>query len=247
MWRSMIKCGVVSFRPDLSGGPCDVDNKFLWDLAHRIFIKLVKAQEYPEINLDNCSEKKIHLAIMNHAKQLGRKYCKAGWDPRRLDQRAVRKRREARTKRLRQARAKFVTHKVRLAPLLQVIKSCTSNAKTEPNSPNDMDMGSDGEPEKRLVVHHLPWRHPRIGRAFQMIDRLIDLQRQSGSRDYGKNSHARLRPRNPTISNHPAPPKLSHHAYCDEWIATLTVPQLDELDVQGHSLGTALKNLEGMV
>ncbi|EHS62630.1 uncharacterized protein PGTG_22605 [Puccinia graminis f. sp. tritici CRL 75-36-700-3] len=109
-----------------------------------------------------------------------------------------------------------------------------------------MDMGSDGEPEKRLVVHHLPWRHPRIGRAFQMIDRLIDLQRQSGSRDYGKNSHARLRPRNPTISNHPAPPKLSHHAYCDEWIATLTVPQLDELDVQGHSLGTALKNLEGM-
>ncbi|KAA1081682.1 hypothetical protein PGTUg99_027797 [Puccinia graminis f. sp. tritici] len=247
MWRSMIKRGVVSFRPDLSRGPRDVDNKFLWDLAHSIFIKLVKAQEYPEIDLDNCSEKKILLAIMNHAKQLGRTYREAGWDPRRLDKRAVHKRREARTKRLRQARAKFVTHKARLAPLLQVIKTCTSDAETEPNSPNDMDMGSDGEPEKRLAVHHLPWRHPRIGRAFQLIDRLIDLQRQSGSREYGKTSHARLRPRNPTISNRPAPPKLSHHAYCDEWIATLTVPQLDELDVQGHSLGTALKNLEGMV
>jgi hypothetical protein len=73
MWRSMQRCGVVSFRPDFSRAASDTDNAFLWDLAHSIFIKLVKAQEYPEIDLETCSSTKIRHAIFNHAKQLKRK------------------------------------------------------------------------------------------------------------------------------------------------------------------------------
>ena len=72
MWRSMRQLGVVSFRPDLTRSASDTDNAFLWDLAHSIFIKLVRAQEYPEIDLENCTAAKIRQAILNHAKQLKR-------------------------------------------------------------------------------------------------------------------------------------------------------------------------------
>ncbi|KNZ44942.1 hypothetical protein VP01_865g2 [Puccinia sorghi] len=78
MWRSMRRSGVVSFRPDLSRGASDTDNSFLWDLCHSIFMKLVRAQEYPQIDLETCSSAKIHQAILNRAKQL-RRICKYNW------------------------------------------------------------------------------------------------------------------------------------------------------------------------
>ena len=72
MWRSMRRSGVVSFRPDFSRGASDTDNSFLWDLCHSIFMRLVRAQEYPEIDLENCSSHQIRQAILNRAKQLQR-------------------------------------------------------------------------------------------------------------------------------------------------------------------------------
>ncbi|KAA1133877.1 hypothetical protein PGTUg99_030045 [Puccinia graminis f. sp. tritici] len=92
MWRCMQQCGVVSFRPDLARGPHDTDNAFLWDLAHKIFLKLVAAQEYSEIDLEDTSEAKVRQAIYNHAKQIHRTYREAAWDPQRLDHRAILKR-----------------------------------------------------------------------------------------------------------------------------------------------------------
>ncbi|OAV90625.1 hypothetical protein PTTG_28240 [Puccinia triticina 1-1 BBBD Race 1] len=239
MWRSMRRCGVVSFRPDFSRGPCDVNNLFLWDLAHSIFIKLVHAQEYREIDLKNCSEQKIHQAIMNHAKQLQRTYREAAWDPQRLDKRAVTKRRQARTKRVRETQVKFLANQARLVPLIPVINACTSNPETDPDS-----LDSDDEREKQVLVSHLPWRHPRIGRAVDIIDCLIESKRQSGSCEYGATSHLQVRPRNPTISHRPAPLGLSHDVYCDEWIRTQRIPQLNALK---ELLKAASKNLDDMV
>ncbi|WAR62990.1 hypothetical protein PtB15_18B72 [Puccinia triticina] len=101
MWRTMRRVGVVSFRPDLARSHLDADNAFLWDLAHKIFIKLVQAQEYKDIDLEYCSAAKIHDAINSHAKQIHRTYREAAWAPQRLDQRAILKRRQARTNRAR--------------------------------------------------------------------------------------------------------------------------------------------------
>ncbi|OAV92509.1 hypothetical protein PTTG_27622 [Puccinia triticina 1-1 BBBD Race 1] len=100
MWRTMRRVGVVSFRPDLARSHLDADNAFLWDLAHKIFFKLVQAQEYKDIDLEYCSAAKIHDAINSHAKQIHRTYREAAWAPQRLDQRAILKRRQARTNRV---------------------------------------------------------------------------------------------------------------------------------------------------
>ncbi|EHS63084.1 uncharacterized protein PGTG_21414 [Puccinia graminis f. sp. tritici CRL 75-36-700-3] len=158
MWRCMRKAGVVSFRPDFTRRHRDPDNMFLWDLAHHIFIKLVRAQHYSEIDLESSTEASIRQAILNHTRHLRRTYHEAGWDARRLDSRAVLKRRQARTNRLRDNRVKFLGTQAALVPLISVATECTSDAETEAN---------DGR-QKRVAVKHLPWRHPRIGRAFKM-------------------------------------------------------------------------------
>ncbi|WAR53777.1 hypothetical protein PtB15_3B286 [Puccinia triticina] len=241
MWRSMFRCGVISFRPDLSRGPHDADNLFLWDLAHSIFIKLVKAQEYPDIDLENCSEQKIHQTIMNHAKQLHRTYCEAGWDPQRLDKRAVGKRRQARTKRLRDTRIAFLAQRAQLVPLIPVIDACTSDAETEPDLP-----GGSNEREKRVLVSHLPWRHHRITKAVNTIDEIIESKRKSGCRDFGNTSHQRIRPPHPQISNRSPPSCLSTDVFDNGWVMSQRLPVLNALKMDARSLTGALNALNKM-
>ncbi|WAR52231.1 hypothetical protein PtB15_1B672 [Puccinia triticina] len=160
MWRSMRRAGVVSFQPDLSRGAKHVDNLFLWDLAHNIFMKLVRAQEYRDVDMENTPEEKIRDAILNHAKQLQRTYREAGWDPERLDKQCIKKRRTARTKRLRKNRVKFLSRHAALVPLIPVITQFTSDAETDPGEPEDSNTDGKGEQRpKRVIVERLPWRH----------------------------------------------------------------------------------------
>ncbi|PLW37663.1 hypothetical protein PCASD_12195 [Puccinia coronata f. sp. avenae] len=55
IWRGMRKCGVRSFRPDLTKPMSAGKNKDLWSLAIRLFIKLVWCREYDEINVATTS------------------------------------------------------------------------------------------------------------------------------------------------------------------------------------------------
>ena len=247
MWRSMRQAGVVSFRPNLSRGAKHVDNLFLWDLAHTIFMKLVRAQEYRDVDLENTPEEKIRETILNHAKQLQRTYREAGWDPERLDEQCIKKRRTARTRRLRETRVKFLSTQAGLIPLIPVITQCTSDAETEPGGQEDSDADSDSErPPKRVVVERLPWRHPRIEKAVKLLDRLIEEKRESGCKDYGKRAHERIRPPQPQISTRQAPKSLSSDVYCEDWLRNQRMHLLDSLNIQGTSLGRAIKNLEKM-
>ncbi|EFP93236.1 uncharacterized protein PGTG_19182 [Puccinia graminis f. sp. tritici CRL 75-36-700-3] len=247
MWRSMQRCRVVSFRPDFVRAVRDTDNLFLWDLAHSIFIKLVRAQEYPEIDLETCSSAKIYDAILNHAKQLKRSYTEAGWDPRRRDAQAQKKRRQMRTTRLRDARLKFCTTQSFLIPLIPVIDECTSDAESDAEiEGSDMDTG---ENERITFVTKLPWRHPRIEEAVQLIDQLIERKRKSGSRDFGRSpTYTRFRYGNPRISNRPCPAQLPAHAYCEDWLKTQRIPELTKLHIQtGPSLKGLVKELKKLI
>ncbi|OAV89087.1 hypothetical protein PTTG_06030 [Puccinia triticina 1-1 BBBD Race 1] len=247
MWRSMRRAGVVSFQPDLSRGAKHVDNLFLWDLAHNIFMKLVRAQEYRDVDMENTPEEKIRDAILNHAKQLQRTYREAGWDPERLDEQCIKKRRTARTKRLRENRVKFLSRHAALVPLIPVITQCTSDAETDPGEPEDSDTDGEGEQRpKRVIVERLPWRHARIDRAVKLLDWLIEEKRQSGCKDYGKRSHERLRPLQPKISERQPPKSLSSDVYCDDWLRAQRIHRIDDLNIQGTSLGRTIKNLEKM-
>ncbi|OAV85972.1 hypothetical protein PTTG_30157 [Puccinia triticina 1-1 BBBD Race 1] len=250
MWRTMRRAGVVSFRPDLARGPRDTDNAFLWDLAHTIFMKLVRAQEYLDIDLENCSTKKIHDAIYAHAKQIHRTYREAAWNPQRLDQRAIMKRRLARTHRLRDMRVKFLTSRAGLVPLIPVVTHCTSDADTDEEGSEEsegLDTNTNGQRQKRVVVKHLPWRHPQIGRAFKLIDKLITLKRESGCKKYGKSTCTRVQPRRQKISQRSCPKSLPSDAICDEWLQGQRPRQINALSIQSlPALRPVIRELERM-
>ncbi|PLW10768.1 hypothetical protein PCANC_24060 [Puccinia coronata f. sp. avenae] len=201
MWRSMQRCGVVSFRPDFSRAASDTDNAFLWDLAHSIFIKLVKAQEYPEIDLE--------------------------------------------TPTVRQAIAPNTTMSILRENVVKCVLS--GDAETEAGDDDD-DNDADDQTNKRVIVSSLPWRHPQIGRAFQLIDRLIELQRKSGCNDYGRAPGPRLRPRDPKISNWPCPQGHSSKVYCEKWLKIRKLPEVNKINIQpGRSYKNIIKELERMV
>ncbi|EGG00028.1 uncharacterized protein MELLADRAFT_93855 [Melampsora larici-populina 98AG31] len=51
--RQMLKAaGISSFRPDLGQAPTSSENRWLWDIAFKIFLKLVEVGEYTGILLD---------------------------------------------------------------------------------------------------------------------------------------------------------------------------------------------------
>ncbi|CAH7671760.1 hypothetical protein PPACK8108_LOCUS6576 [Phakopsora pachyrhizi] len=60
--------GVSKFRPDLCQGFTSPDNLFLWNLAFKSFIILVRCGEYRDISLDMFDEKEIWEALKNHVK-----------------------------------------------------------------------------------------------------------------------------------------------------------------------------------
>ncbi|KNZ59801.1 hypothetical protein VP01_1660g13 [Puccinia sorghi] len=60
----------------------DPDNKFLWDLAFSLFLKLVRVGEYGDIDLEMTSEKKIYSTLRNHIINLIKKYQRqVSWTP----------------------------------------------------------------------------------------------------------------------------------------------------------------------
>ncbi|KAA1083319.1 hypothetical protein PGTUg99_027773 [Puccinia graminis f. sp. tritici] len=252
MRRSMRRSGVVSFRPDFTRGVRDTDNKFLWDLAHSIFVKLVRADEYPEIDLQTCTTTRIRRAILNHAKQLKRTYREAGWPDRRQDLQAQKKRRQMRTTRLRDARLKFCTTDPSLIPFMSVITHCTSDAESEDSDEDSEEEGSDmdtSDHRRLATVVKLPWRHPRIEEAVIAIDQLIERQRKGGNTKFGRSSpFTRVRPRNPKISTRPCPRQLPAQAYCEDWLSSLRIPEVNELNVQpGPSLKGIVKSLKNRI
>ncbi|POW07765.1 hypothetical protein PSTT_08044 [Puccinia striiformis] len=254
MRRSMRRSGVVSFRPDFARGVRDTDNRFLWDLAHSIFVKLVRAQEYPEIDLETCSTTMIRQAIFNHAEELQRSYRQARLGSEALREKARKKRVQMRTTRLRDARAKFCSTQAFLIPFIPTITACTSDAESE-----DGDEGLDDEDheddedlaldQRRVIVQTLEWRHDRIGEAARLIDQLIERKRKSGDKSFGRSSTIiRVRPHNPRISTRPCPQRLPVHAYSEEYIKTLGMGKITRLEAQSYpSLRGIVKGLSNMI
>ncbi|PLW30950.1 hypothetical protein PCANC_26701 [Puccinia coronata f. sp. avenae] len=73
MWRTMRKVGIKSFQLDWTKPFNKPKKKFLWDLAFSLFLKLVKAGEYSNTDLEMISEQKIYSALKNHVTNLVKK------------------------------------------------------------------------------------------------------------------------------------------------------------------------------
>lgn len=75
MKQMMMAVGVSSFRPDFSQAPTSTDNKWLWDLAVKIFIKLVECDKYAGISLDKENRASIKKAFDTHVQSLMKRYA----------------------------------------------------------------------------------------------------------------------------------------------------------------------------
>lgn len=80
MWNMMQSVGVSSFRPNWPETHKSGDNKWLWELALKIFIKLVECGEYPGISLDNENRPYIEKCLFTYVQSL----CKRLVDVRNL-------------------------------------------------------------------------------------------------------------------------------------------------------------------
>lgn len=70
IWNMMQAVGVSSFRPDFSESPQSQPNKWLWDLALKIFIKLVECGEYCGVPLHHENRHLIKKNLHTHALSL---------------------------------------------------------------------------------------------------------------------------------------------------------------------------------
>ncbi|CAH7666306.1 hypothetical protein PPACK8108_LOCUS652, partial [Phakopsora pachyrhizi] len=68
MWNMMQERGVSKFHPNFSDSIESPDNRFLWSLAHKIFVHLVECREYQGIDLE--ASKNIHAAILGYVEEL---------------------------------------------------------------------------------------------------------------------------------------------------------------------------------
>ncbi|KAH9808165.1 hypothetical protein DFH28DRAFT_936423 [Melampsora americana] len=68
MWTMMKRVGVFSFRPIWEEGMNSPANKFLFSLASAVFIHLVKAGEYDDINSQDAKFDPVCAALKEHAR-----------------------------------------------------------------------------------------------------------------------------------------------------------------------------------
>lgn len=73
MWTMMQAVGVSSFRPDFSKSQSSSENKWLWDMAFQIFIKLVKCQEYSGVSLDEKNIPFLQRTLSTRVRSLSKK------------------------------------------------------------------------------------------------------------------------------------------------------------------------------
>lgn len=74
MWKTMNAVGLKSFRPDFSLPKSDPDNKWLWELAYKIFIELVECGEYPGVSLELENRLLIRRCFDTHVKSLSKRH-----------------------------------------------------------------------------------------------------------------------------------------------------------------------------
>ncbi|CAH7676378.1 hypothetical protein PPACK8108_LOCUS11496 [Phakopsora pachyrhizi] len=247
MWRAMCRSGVQSFRPDLSKPMSDRKNQLLWDLAYKLLLKLIKAGEYSDIDLEMCSEDKIYQTLVNHVKYLRRCYHKANnWTKSDQQERDQRKRRVTRRSNRCKARTAYVMRHNALVPLINIVANCTSDDDTVAFSDLDED---DSETEiKTVAALHIPWRSPYIEEIMKNIDRLTELSSRSGpSSSSATEKVKRIRIGQSKTSFVQCPKGLHSECFDSEWLRNQQPSYISSLLMQnGTSLRKQLEILESL-
>ncbi|MBW0477063.1 hypothetical protein O181_016778 [Austropuccinia psidii MF-1] len=183
MWCTMKQAGVQSFPPDLGSSFNSPNNKFLWDFEISLFIKLIHAHEYTDIDLEMYSEQEIYQIFCNHVKSLWQKYRKENMDPEMRTYKAKYSHCMTRLANNHQGRIAYLLGQPSLTPFIPIVQKFTSNDKMDQG---ESDESETEEPEdqdvtKKFLILHMPWCHPQVTRIIRVLDKLIACKKKSSN------------------------------------------------------------------
>ncbi|EGG10050.1 uncharacterized protein MELLADRAFT_94379 [Melampsora larici-populina 98AG31] len=84
--KSMLEAaGLSSFRPDFSKSAASNGNKWIWNVASKIFYKLVECGEYNGVATGGANDTLITKCLDTYARSLSKRYRLQSWEPERLE------------------------------------------------------------------------------------------------------------------------------------------------------------------
>ncbi|CAH7686093.1 hypothetical protein BY996DRAFT_4587190, partial [Phakopsora pachyrhizi] len=229
IWQTMQKAGVSKFRPDLCQGFTSPDNLFLWNLAFKSFIILVRCGEYRDISLDMFDEKEIWEALKNHVKNcLKRRFREGMMD---VDAQAAKAKVQQSQSQVTKAWVKYLLSQPTLIGLIPVVEGCCSDDETDDEA-MEVDI-AESQTVKQCRVLHLPWRSTQVENIMKLIDELRDPKNSDfPTKSCSPPSRERYRPNGPKESKILCKAGLPINCYSTEWLTTLPKNEVINLNTQ---------------
>ncbi|KAA1076358.1 hypothetical protein PGT21_004002 [Puccinia graminis f. sp. tritici] len=221
MRRQLRLARVRSFRPDLGAAFSTRCNSFLWGLALKTFMIIVRAGEYPTVTASICNEAQAQKHIRTHVDTLMKLWRKQTvMTPAAIAATDKRVRRTTRRARLCEWRVDTILQNPTLGQLLPIVKTCCSEDETD-DEIDDEERESLNPRQKACVVLRMPWRHPRVTRMMDELDRI--RHERLAANPCSSDPPTRQRKRLPSArqSEIAHPERLPVGAYCPRWMQTL--------------------------
>ncbi|EGG07856.1 uncharacterized protein MELLADRAFT_85144 [Melampsora larici-populina 98AG31] len=250
MWQMMKAVGVSSFRPDFSRSLSSKDNKWLWDLALKIFVKLVECGEYSGISLGDEGMALIKKSMKSNIQTLMKRFVftREKWDNARKLKAANEVRR---TSRLRHSlRERVVLQETTLWSLSRIIPHVCSDDETDDEGGSSTGP-SQSNGNRPLRVRRLEWRSADLQLVCSRIDELKSHYdncipgTSPGQR--GRRPRRRIRSEDGPMSRLEAPLGLPVDCYSADWLSSLSPLARCQLEiVESRGLHTALAALNNL-
>ncbi|CAH7687596.1 hypothetical protein PPACK8108_LOCUS22403 [Phakopsora pachyrhizi] len=224
MWNMMQERGVSKFHPNFGDSIESPDNRFLWSLAHKIFVRLVECGEYQGIDLE--ASKNIHAAILGYVEErLMRTWRNQVNTGRQFEKNAKAK---IRTRRNNTALA----HDLDETFLKVIEKACSDDeSDTEARSAGS---SQSLQRQKLCKVKYLQWRSKDLTEALIKIDYQREIAKTNAHRAFpGVQGRIRRRPTiiNSNISEIKAPKGLPRDCYDLTWLNSLSKTAVNKLGI----------------
>ncbi|EGG08654.1 uncharacterized protein MELLADRAFT_84683 [Melampsora larici-populina 98AG31] len=224
MWKLMNAVGMESFRPDFSQSAQSPENKWVWGIAEKIFIKLVECGEYPGVSLDRTNREYIKECFDSHFQTLKKRHRTEQWETERKIAAGVANRRVTRLERLKKARRKTVMDTQKLWRLLPLIETTCSDDETDTEG---ISITSSPGESTATIVRALPWRSEGLSNVWKRLeDSQVRLKQslapKTSSPNRGRPSRPRLRRPNAPPSKIVAPKNLPKDCYAQPYLERLS-------------------------
>ncbi|KAH9818360.1 hypothetical protein DFH28DRAFT_1123493 [Melampsora americana] len=222
MWQMMRAVGVSQFRPDFSTSTSSTENRFLWDLALKIFIRLVECGEYTGISLENSGLQMIKKSFRTRLHSLNRRFRQQSWDKGRLKLQSEAVRRTSRLRYIKKLRDSVVIENQSLWKLSEIIDVACSDDETDHEECSAENLNVKAAP---CHILKLKWRSSKLEQVLTLLDSykarldasIPKTPSSSPSRAGGRPNRPRIRCSNGNQSLIEPPKGLPIDCICEDW------------------------------